>query len=135
MAATYYPSSPAASAEFANSIGNSLSVCNFLVNSGWIHTLKEDDGKVTAVKPVACSEGDTYLDAVEDVLGVKAWYDPETESLLEQFRAERDKVLEDPSADLKAVKALAASIGSRSDSLRDMMGKEMRQLGKLVDGS
>ena len=64
------------------------------VNEGWIHIFRADEsGTVTVDKPRECSKGDTYLDVVEDVLGVKEWYDPETEELLAKFRQSRDAVL------------------------------------------
>ncbi len=64
------------------------------VNEGWIHIFRADEsGTVTVDKPIECSKGDTYLDVVEDILGVKEWYDPETEELLAKFRQTRDAVL------------------------------------------
>lgn len=97
------------------------------VNSGFIHVLKEVDGKVVAETPFPCSKGDTYLDAVEDVLGVKQWYDPETEKLLENFRQLRNQFI-NGKIDFTDLEALAVKISGRSDSLREMMGKEMRQI-------
>jgi hypothetical protein len=98
------------------------------VNSGWIHILKfGEDGLVRAQEPIACSKGDTYIDAVEDVLGIREWYDPETESLLANFRASRKEVVTTKKG-LDSLKKLAGEIGSRSESLDSIMAREMAQV-------
>ena len=79
-----------------------------------------------------CSKGDTWVDAVEDALGLKTWYDPETEALLEKFRTLRERVLAELS-NLEELETLASSIASRSNSLSQMMGKEMAQVKQLLD--
>jgi hypothetical protein len=101
------------------------------VNEGWIHVLRADDkGTVKVDKAVPCGKGDTYLDAVEDVLGVKEWYDPETEALLVAFRQSRDAVLAGQDLYEKLAEQ-AQAIAARSGSLRDMMAREMRQIERL----
>ena len=98
------------------------------VNSGWIHVLRTDkSGIVTADDPKPCSKGDSWIDAVEDVLGVTEWYDPETEALLTEFRALKRKTLSER-GDLNSLKEKAEAIASRSQSLRSMMAREMHQL-------
>ncbi len=95
------------------------------VNSGWIHILRADEtGTVKADPPIPCSKGDSYLDAVEDILGLTQWYDPETESLLSDFRLLRDEVIQG-SQSAERLEQLASTIASRSDSLREMMGREL----------
>lgn len=102
------------------------------VNAGFIHILAPDaEGKVSIQKPQKCSQGDSYLDAVEDILGVREWYDPETEELLKKFRSLRDAVLSGKTTDRTELDALAASIAARSTSLQDMMGREMAKVNKL----
>ncbi len=102
------------------------------VNSGWIHILRANKaGIVKADEPRPCSEGDSYLDVVEDILGVKEWYDPETEQLLAEFRTARDEVL-DGDGDVDKLRAMAEAIAKRSDSLREVMAREMAQANRLV---
>lgn len=102
------------------------------VNEGWIHILNAAaDGSVRIEPPVPCEQGDSYLDVVEDVLGVKEWYDPETEGLLEQFRAVRGAVLGGQWQRENEVRELAGKIGGRGIALSDMMGREMSKLTKL----
>lgn len=97
-------------------------------NRGWIHVFKADEvGAVTVEKPIRCSEGDTYLDVVEDILGVNEWYDPETERMLDEFYERRD-AFQAGSGDYERVEESARRIAARSESLKEMMGREMRQV-------
>lgn len=99
------------------------------VNQGWYYVMEADATGVVhvdAAKP--CSQGDTYVDAVHEVLGLQEWYAPETESLLAEFRTLRDVGKRQPSEDnIDKVRKLADRIASRSESLRDMMARELRQ--------
>jgi predicted ATP-binding protein involved in virulence len=99
------------------------------VNEGWIYVLKAGrDGVVQIDGPKSCSKGDTYIDAVEDALGLKEWYDPETEKMLAEFRKLRDKALAGfAESDKNAMTELAQEIAKRSESLHVMMGQELAQ--------
>jgi energy-coupling factor transporter ATP-binding protein EcfA2 len=102
------------------------------VNEGFYYILRADEeGIVTCSEAKPCSPGDTYIDAVEDILGVTEWYDPETEAMLAEFREKRDraKSSEKPD-DAKAVKDLAVEIARRSDSLSSIMAKELAQFDR-----
>jgi energy-coupling factor transporter ATP-binding protein EcfA2 len=97
------------------------------VNEGWIHIFRADDASVVTVdKALPCKKGDSYLDVVEDILGVKEWYDPESEELLAKFRQTRDSVLSG-NGQPEVLAEQAQAIASRSDSLRDLMAREMHQ--------
>lgn len=98
------------------------------VNSGWIHVLRmNDEGLVTADDPVECSKGDSYLDAVEDVLGLTEWYDPETETLLAEFRTLKEKVVSTNGSPAE-LEAKAKLIAERSESLKSIMARELHQI-------
>lgn len=102
------------------------------VNHGWIHVLRANaEGLVVADKPIPCSPGDTYLDVVSDILGIQEWYDPETENLLAEFRSIRKDVIEGNSS-VDLLRSKAAIIASRSESLSNMMARELRQLDRLL---
>jgi predicted ATPase len=100
------------------------------VNSGWIHVFRADGlGAVTVDKPKPCSAGDSYLDVVEDILNVPEWYDPETETLLSAFRDMKRQVLVDPDPQVNdELEKLAQEISCRSDSLRGIISRELKQL-------
>ena len=105
-------------------------------NEGWIHILRanETTGIVTVDQPRPCLKGDTYLDVVEDVLGLTPLeaYDPETEQLLKQFQAIRDAVLGGNASEESKLNELAKTIAERGDSLRDLVGRELHQLDRLM---
>jgi len=105
------------------------------LNHGWIHSLKvEANGKVKNETPKAASKGDSYISVVEEIMGVKEWFDPETENLLAEFRKVRDKAYDSNIAPEERTKAhqraneLGLQIGQRSMELDFMMGKELNQL-------
>ncbi len=98
------------------------------VNDGWIHIFRaNDEGVVTVDQPRPCSRGDTFLDVIEDILGVKEWYDPESEDLLTKFRDTRDAALAGQVEKEPELVQQAQAIAQRSDSLSDLMAREMRQ--------
>jgi len=103
------------------------------VNSGWIHIFRADEsGVVTIDEPHPCSKGASYLDVIEDVLGVHEWYDPETEALLAKFREARDGVIAG-TGDFAKLEADAKEIAGRSDSLQNIMARELRQVERLMN--
>jgi hypothetical protein len=103
------------------------------LNHGWIHPLTMgSDGKVTVEKPQRASEGDSYVSVVEDIMGVKEWYDPETETLLAEFRAQRDAAYRGNADAENNARQLAAKIGDRSMELDYMMGRELRQMDRQL---
>ena len=105
-------------------------------NEGWIHVLRADEktGIVTIDKPRPCLRGDTYLDVVEDVLGMTPLeaYDPETEQLLRQFRTTLDAALGGTETEESHLNDLAKMIADRGKSLEDLVGREMHQFGRLM---
>ena len=109
------------------------------LNHGWIHSLKMDaNGKVQNEKPKAASKGDSYISVVEEIMGVKEWFDPETESLLANFRKLRDAAYDSSiTADEREqshqqARQLGLQIGQRSMELDFMMGKELNQLERQM---
>jgi predicted ATP-binding protein involved in virulence len=113
------------------------------LNHGWIHSLKMGaNGKVKNEKPIAASKGDSYISVVEDIMGVKEWFDPETENLLAEFRAIRDGAYkpeitpEQRGQAAENARKLAMRISERSMELEFMMGKELIQMDRqLANGA
>lgn len=104
------------------------------LNHGWIHRLRmQQDGTVAVDAPKAASEGDSYVEVVEDILGVPEWYDVTTEGLLKEFRTLRDAAYTgDAEARSKAYEK-AEQIGKRSTELQIMMGKEVHQMTRQLE--
>lgn len=104
------------------------------LNHGWIHRLKLDDGVVTPQDPLPASQGDSYITVVEDIMGLKEWYDPETELLLRSFRAQRDAAYKGDLEALMDARLLADQIGQRSMELFYIMGRELSQMDRQLVG-
>ena len=90
------------------------------------------DGKVKVEEPIPASEGDSYVSVVEDIMGLKEWYDPETEQLLADFRAKRDAAYHGDAAAQATARELADKIGKRSMELDYMMGRELSQMDRQL---
>jgi predicted ATP-binding protein involved in virulence len=103
------------------------------LNHGWIHSLKMgQDGKATIEKPIPASKGDSYITVVEEIMGVKEWYDPETEQLLAEFRSARDAAYGGDVLAQEKARQLAMQIGQRSTELDFVMGKELIQMNRQL---
>ena len=102
------------------------------VNHGFYYVLRADDDGVVTIDPAKpCCKGDTYLDVVQDILGVQEWYDVETEEELKKFRTVRDNAKHNPTdASIESMRSLATEIAERSESLQDMMARELAQFDR-----
>jgi predicted ATP-binding protein involved in virulence len=99
------------------------------VNSGFVHILRYDENdKVVIDKPQPCGHGDTYQDAVAEVLGLDGFmeYDPETERLLREFEKKRKSVITE--VDIEELRKSAIELAKRSRRLEFLMGQQMHQL-------
>jgi predicted ATP-binding protein involved in virulence len=103
------------------------------LNYGWIHPIGlTPDGKATIQPAIPASEGESYVSVLEDIMGVKEWFDPATESLLAKFRAERDAAYNGDANSQKKARDLAVEIGQRSMELDYMMGRELAQMDRQL---
>jgi energy-coupling factor transporter ATP-binding protein EcfA2 len=103
------------------------------VNHGWIHPLTlGSGGEVRVEKSIAASAGDSYISVLEDVMGLKEWYDPETEELLAEFRKTRDAALGGDPASVPLARQLAGRIAERSSELGFVMGRELGQMERRL---
>jgi len=85
------------------------------INHGWIHQFTiTSDGKSKVEKQVPAGKGESYISVVEDIMGMKEWYDVETEKLLAEFRNKRDKAYKGDSEAQKEARQLGTKIGERS---------------------
>lgn len=103
------------------------------LNHGWIHPLTVGtDGLVKCETPVPASEGDSYVSVLEDIMGLKEWYDEETENLLAEFRNKRDAAYRAEAGAREDARTLAGKIGDRSMELGYMMGRELSQMDRQL---
>jgi len=105
----------------------------FVVSSlsvGWIHKFaRREDGLIEIADPTPALQGDTYLDAVEDVLGLLPIerFDPESQRLLEEFTELLTAVArnEAPRAELDR---LADALRARGGEVASVTETELYQL-------
>ena len=103
------------------------------LNHGWIHPLTMGkDGSVKLEKPVPASQGDSYISVLEDIMGIKEWYDPETEALLADFRTMRNAAYDGDAEARAKARQLAQEISGRSMELSYMMGGELTQMDRQL---
>jgi energy-coupling factor transporter ATP-binding protein EcfA2 len=103
------------------------------INHGWIYPLSlAADGTVKFEKAISASSGESYVTVVEDIMGLKEWFDPETEGLLAKFREARKEAYEGKANGQGEARRLAAEIGSRSVELEFMMGRELLQMDRQL---
>ena len=72
---------------------------------------------------------------MEDVLGIKERFDPETEDLLRDFRSKREAIKAQVSAPTESIDELrnfAERIAQRGETLKFLMGREMAQLESQI---
>lgn len=106
------------------------------LNDGWIHKFTRGADEKVHVKTEEAKKGDTYMDAVEDILGLKSIerFDPESQSLLEKFYALLKKVAQGkvPRAELDV---LAEQLRERGGEVASVTETELCQLeaGELVE--
>ena len=103
------------------------------VNHGWIHPIiLGPDGRAKFDKSIPAGSGDSYVSVVEDIMGLKEWFDPETESLLAKFREARSEAYQGSPTGQADARKLASEIGGRSVELEFMMGRELIQLDRQL---
>lgn len=103
------------------------------LNHGWIHCLKpSESGTVLVEEPRSASEGDSYIFVLEEIMGIKEWYDPETEQLLSEFRLRRNEALAGDATAAQEARKLAVALSRRSLELEFMMGKELNQMDRRL---
>ncbi len=109
----------------------------FVISSlthGWIHCLTmQSDYSVKVEKPKPANEGSSYIAAVEEIMGVKEWYDDDSEKLLAEFRAKRDDAYQGNVVAEKEARAIAAKLGERSMELSFMIGRELKQMDRQLE--
>ena len=103
------------------------------LNYGWIHSLKMNESRTVSVsEPIEASAGDSYVTVVEDIMGLKEWFDPDTEKMLTDFRAARDLAYRGDEEAQKRARDLGMQIGKRSTELDFMMGKRTHPDGSAT---
>jgi hypothetical protein len=105
------------------------------INEGYIHILRVDEktGLVTHDQPLKCSKGDTYLDVLEDVLGLgyNQQFDPETEKMLGEFNELLESIKGGDWSQEARLLELGRQIARRSDQLEGDIGRQLHLVSNL----
>ena len=98
------------------------------LNVGWIHKFtRGEDGKVLVEPPQAASRGDSYMTAVQEVLGLLEWFDPETEDELAKFDGLLEAAYSQNGSSEQAMRAKAAELMTRSQEVTNIVGGLVHQ--------
>jgi energy-coupling factor transporter ATP-binding protein EcfA2 len=103
------------------------------VQNAWIYRLPEP-GKPgpQVVTAIPSGAGKSYRLILEEVFGINAEFDVETERLLAEFYAARATLLQNHQADPTALRQAAAQVTERSEEAGHIVAREIRQLQRLT---
>jgi energy-coupling factor transporter ATP-binding protein EcfA2 len=85
------------------------------LNEGWIHKFtRSPQGEVQIEPAKEASRGDSYMTAVQDILDLSEWFDPDTEKELAEFDHLLDKAYANNGSSVEAMRAKANKLAKRS---------------------
>jgi len=103
------------------------------VNEGYIYKIERtSDGTCRIGDPEPTPKGDSYISALSEVLNLKEWFDPETESLLDEFRIERNAALKGDKQAAQNAESLGAKLCERGSEIANIVGAELSQLSRAL---
>lgn len=104
------------------------------LNEGWIHKFARGaDGKVIVEDAIPAERGDSHLTAVQEVLGMTKFFDPETERTLAEFDQALDKAYKQNGTSVAAVRKMAREISdTHSTEVQTLVSNLMSQLERTL---
>ncbi|MBF0311150.1 MAG: tetratricopeptide repeat protein [Magnetococcales bacterium] len=107
----------------------------FVVNSvkgAWVYALDPEEVRIEA-KPSGA--GLSYITVLDEVFGITQRFDPETETMLNQFRGLRETFLQNPQDEdnRRKLGELMGRIGERGAELHGIMNRERMQMQRLAE--
>lgn len=101
------------------------------LNYGQVHILRRGESGSVQVETRMAEKGDSYMTAVQEVLGMKHWFDPETERELEEFELLLDKAYTSNGSSEEAMRLRAADFFEEknrySAEVKNMVGNLVAQ--------
>ena len=98
------------------------------LNCGWVHKFtRGEDDLVRMAPPKPASRGDSYMTAVQEILDLMEWFDPETERELVAFDALLDKAYQQNGSSEEAMRSKAAELSDRSQEVTNLVGGLLAQ--------
>jgi predicted ATP-binding protein involved in virulence len=95
-------------------------VCS--LNAGWIHKFTRDSkGLVKIEPPKKASRGDSYMTAVQEILDLTEWFDPETEQEIADFETSLDKAYANNGSSVDEMRLKADKLAQRSQEVTNLV--------------
>jgi hypothetical protein len=92
------------------------------LNVGWIHKFTRDaKGLVKIEAPKKASRGDSYMTAVQEILDLTEWFDPETEQEIAEFETSLDKAYANNGSSVDEMRLKAEKLSKRSQEVTNLV--------------
>lgn len=92
------------------------------LNVGWIHKFTRDaKGVVKIETPKPASRGDSYMTAVQEILDLAEWFDPETEQEIADFETSLDKAYANNGSSVDEMRLKAEKLSKRSQEVTNLV--------------
>ena len=104
------------------------------LNVGWIHKFtRADDGLVQIARAVPASRGDSYMTAVQEILDLDEWFDPETEEEIAQFETLLDEAYDGDSGHIEKMRKKATEVKERSEEVLNLITNLEAQFNRTME--
>ena len=98
------------------------------LNEGWIHKFtRGKNGLVSVEKAKKASRGDSYMTAVQEILDLSEWFDPETEAEIAMFERALDEAYTNNGQSAEILRQRAAKLSNRSQEVTTLVANLMAQ--------
>ena len=104
------------------------------LNQGWIHKFtRGNDGLVRIAPPQVASRGDSYMTAVQEILDLDEWFDPETEGEIAEFETLLDQAYGGDVTQMEKMRQKAAILKERSEEVLNLISNLEAQFNRTMD--
>ena len=101
------------------------------LNEGWIHKFtRQPDGRVKIQPAQKASRGDSYMTAVQEVLDLMEWFDPETEEEISEFEKALDRAYTSNGSSVDEMRRRAEKLASRSTEVNNLVAGLVAQFDR-----
>ena len=103
------------------------------LNAGWIHKFtRGPDGLVSIESPKKASRGDSYMTAVQEILDLADWFDPETEQEISEFETLLDAAYTQNGTSEAAMREKATKLAERSQEITNLVAGLVAQFDRAA---
>ncbi|MFN0080526.1 MAG: AAA family ATPase [Prosthecobacter sp.] len=104
------------------------------LNAGWIHKFTRDaKGVVKIEAPKKASRGDSYMTAVQEILDLTEWFDPETEQEIADFETSLDKAYANNGSSVDEMRLKADKLSKRSQEVTNLVMGLVAQFDRTAE--